>query len=181
METSDLIEFLRSLRSVRRFTEQPVSQAAVDDLLTVARWSGSAKNVQPWEFIVVRDRDMLRQLGALPGYVTHLANAPLAIVLVMDGDPNAVQQETFDEGILSQRIQLAAEAHGLGSSIGWFHGEGRVKAKEFLGVPQDRLLRTALSVGFEDSGAEGGRFHPDQARKPLADLVHQERWGNGGA
>jgi nitroreductase len=177
METPDVIEFLRSLRSVRRFTAQPVPQDAVDDLLTVARWSGSAKNVQPWEFIVVRDRETLQQLGALPGYVTHLANAPLAIVLVMDGDPNAVQQETYDEGILSQRLQLAAQAHGLGSSIGWFHGEGRQKAKEILGVPQDRLLRTAVSVGYEDPGAEGGRMHPEQARKPLAELVHQERWG----
>jgi nitroreductase len=177
VETPDVIEFLRSLRSVRRFTAQPVPQDAVDDLVTVARWSGSAKNVQPWEFIVVRDRETLQKLGTLPGYVTHLANAPLVIVLVMDGDPDAVQQETFDEGILSQRIQLAAQAHGLGSSIGWFHGEGRVKAKEILGVPQDRLLRTALSVGYEDPGAEGGRFHPEQARKPLVELVHQERWG----
>ncbi len=177
METSDVIEFLRSLRSVRRFTTQPVPQSAVDDLLSVARWSGSAKNVQPWEFIVVRDRETLQQLGALPGYVTHLANAPLALALVMDGDPSAVQQETFDEGILSQRIQLAADAHGLGSSIGWFHGEGRDKAKEILGVPQARLLRTALSVGYEDHGAEGGRMHPEQARKPLAELVYQERWG----
>jgi nitroreductase len=177
VNTPEIIEFMRSLRSVRRFTAQPVPQDAVDDLLTVARWSGSAKNVQPWEFIVVRDRETLQQLGALPGYVTHLTNAPLAIVLVMDGDPNGVQQETFDEGILSQRIQLAAEAHGLGSSIGWFHGEGRDEAKEILGVPQDRLLRTALSIGYEDLGAEGGRFHPEQARKPLSELVHQERWG----
>lgn len=178
MDTRNEIEFLRSLRTVRRFTAQPVPQDAVDDLLTVARWSGSAKNVQPWAFIVVRDQETLRRLGSLPGYVTHLAQAPLAIVLVMDGDPDAVQQETFDEGILSQRIQLAAQAHGLGSSIGWFSGEGRARAKEILGVPQDRLLRTALSIGYEDTGAEGGRFSPDQARKPLEELVHQERWGN---
>lgn len=178
METADIVEFLRSLRSVRRFTEQPVPPEAVDDLLTVARWSGSAKNVQPWEFIVVRDPETLRQLGALPGYVTHLAQAPLAIVLVMNGDPAAVQQETYDEGILSQRIQLAAQAHGLGSSIGWFHGDGRTRAKEILGVPQDRLLRTALSIGYEDTGDDGARFHPEQARKPLAELVHQERWGS---
>jgi nitroreductase len=178
VETRDLIEFLRSLRTVRRFTDQPVPQEAIDDLLNVLRWSGSAKNVQPWEFIVVRDKETLRQLGALPGYVTHLAHAPLAIVLVMNGDPNAVQQETFDEGILSQRAQLAAQAHGLGSSIGWFHGEGRTKAKEILGIPQERLVRTALSIGYEDTGAEGSRFHPEQARKPLSELVHYERWGN---
>ena len=125
METAEAIEFLRTLRTVRRFTDQPVPQAVLDDLLTVARWSGSANNLQPWVFIVVRDRETLRRLSELQGYVSHLAGAALAIVLVMDGDPDQVEQETFDEGVLSQRLQLAAQAHGLGSAIGWFHGEGR--------------------------------------------------------
>ena len=86
METADAIEFLRTLRTVRRFTDQPVPQAVLDDLLTVARWSGSASNRQPWAFIVVRDRETLRRLSELEGYVRHLAGAALAIVLVMDGD-----------------------------------------------------------------------------------------------
>ena len=177
METAEAIEFLRTLRTVRRFTDQPVPQAVLDDLLTVARWSGSANNRQPWVFIVVRDRDTLRRLSELEGYVRHLAGAALAIVLVMDGDPDQVEQETFDEGVLSQRLQLAAEAHGLGSAIGWFHGEGRQTAKEILGIPRERLVRTALSFGYEDVGAEGARSHPPQARKPLAEIVHDERFG----
>jgi nitroreductase len=179
MQPVEKIELLRKLRTVRRFTEQPVPQAALDDLLTVARWSGSARNLQPWAFVVVRDRDTLRRLAELQGYVTHLAGAALAIVLVMDGNPDMVEQETFDEGVLSQRLQLAAEAHGLGSAIGWFHGEGRQVAKEILGIPSDRLVRTALSFGYEDIGAEGARSHPSQARKPLAELVHYERFGEG--
>ncbi|MFT4040196.1 MAG: nitroreductase family protein [Thermomicrobiales bacterium] len=177
MDTAEIIEFLRSLRSVRRFTTTPVPGGALDDILTVARWSGSAKNEQPWEFVVVRDRETLRQLGALPGYVTHLAEAPLVIVLVMHGNPEKVQQETYDEGILSQRIQLAAQAHGLGSSIGWFHGDGRDAAKAILDIPAERLVRTALSIGYEDAGADGARFHPEEARKPLAEIVHDERYG----
>lgn len=176
METAEVIEFLRRLRTVRRFTDQPVPQSVLDDLLTVARWSGSARNRQPWTFIVVRDREMLRRLSALEGYVSHLAGATLAMVLVMDGDPNQVQQETFDEGVLSQRLQLAAAAHGLGSAIGWFHGEGRRAVKEMLGIPQERLVRTALSFGYEDVGAEGARTHPPQARKPLEELVRYERF-----
>ena len=75
----------------------------------------------------------------------------------MDGAADQVEQETFDEGVLSQRLQLAAAAHGLGSAIGWFHGEGRQTAKEILGIPRERLVRTALSFGYEDAGAEGAR------------------------
>jgi nitroreductase len=176
MET-EVIELLRTLRTVRRFTDEPVPQAVLDDLLTVARWSGSANNRQPWVFIVVRDRKTLRRLSELEGYAGHLAGASLAIVLVMDGAPDQVEQETFDEGVLSQRLQLAAAAHGLGSAIGWFHGEGRQTAKEILGIPRERLVRTALSFGYEDAGAEGARFHPPQARKPLAEIVYDERFG----
>jgi len=177
MEAAESIEFLRTLRTVRRFTDQPVPQAVLDDLLTVARWSGSASNRQHWVFIVIRDRDTLQRLAELEGYVRHLVGAALAIVLVMDGDPDRVEQETFDEGMLSQRLQLAARAHGLGSAIGWFHGEGRQTAKDLLGIPPERLVRTALSFGYEDAGAEDARSHPPQARKPLAEIVRYERFG----
>lgn len=176
-DTADEIEFLRRLRSVRRFTDQSVPQQALNDLLLVAQWSGSARNLQPWAFVVVQDREMLRQLSELEGYVGHLAEAALAIVLVMDGHEEMVQQETFDEGVLSQRLQLAAQAHGLGSCIGWFHGEGRIAAKALLGIPAERLVRTAMSFGYEAAGAEGARFHPPQARKPLSEIVHYGKFG----
>jgi len=177
MESTQAIEFMRTLRTVRRFTDQPVPQSVLDDLLTVARWSGSANNRQPWVFIVVREREVLRRLSELEGYVGHLAGAALAIVVVMDGAPDQVEQETFDEGVLSQRLQLAAAAHGLGSAIGWFHGAGRQTAREILGIPRERLVRTALSFGYEDAGAEDARSHPPQARKPLAEIVYEERFG----
>ena len=90
MDATETIEFLRTLRTVRRFTDQPVPQAMLDDLLTVARWSGSANNRQPWVFVVVRDRESLQRLSALEGYVGHLAGAALAIVLVMDGNPDQI-------------------------------------------------------------------------------------------
>jgi nitroreductase len=79
--------------------------------------------------------------------------------------------------VLSQRLQLAAQAHGLGSCIGWFHGEGRAAAKALLGIPEDRLVRTAMSIGYENAGADNARSHPPQARKPLSELVHYERFG----
>jgi nitroreductase len=176
MERASQIEFLRTSRTVRRFTDEPVPQEAVDDLLTVARWTGSARNKQPWAFVVVRDRETLRRLSEMEGSARHLAGAALAIVLVMDGDPTQVEQETFDEGRLSERLQLAAQAHGLGSAVGWFKGQGRADAKELLGIPVERLVRTAISFGYEDTAAADARSHPAQARKPLAEIVHDERF-----
>jgi len=67
----------------------------VDDILEVARWSGSASNRQPWEILVVRDEETLRALSEVRGYADHLAGAPLGIVLVMAGE--RPEQETYDE------------------------------------------------------------------------------------
>ena len=69
----DRVTFLRSLRAVRSFRPDPVPQEVVDDVLQVARWSGSASNSQPWEMVVIRERDTLRSLrraatsGTWPG------------------------------------------------------------------------------------------------------------------
>src|ERR687897_2313676 len=81
----DRISFLRTLRAVRSFRPDPVPQEVVDDVLEVARWSGSASNKQPWEILVIRERDTLRSLASFGGYAGHLAGAPLGIVLVMAG------------------------------------------------------------------------------------------------
>jgi nitroreductase len=82
----DRIYFLRSLRAVRSFRPDPVPQEVLDDVLEVARWSGSASNKQPWEIVVIREGDTLRSLASVGGYAGHLAGAPLGIVLVMAGE-----------------------------------------------------------------------------------------------
>src|SRR5215207_6319747 len=110
----DHVAFLRTLRAVRSFRSDPVPREVVHDVLEVARWSGSASNKQPWEFLIIRERDTLRSLASLGGYAGHLAGAPLGIVLVMAGE--RAEQETYDEGRLAERIMLAAHAHGVGSS-----------------------------------------------------------------
>jgi len=172
----DRIAFLRGLRSVRDFRSDPVPREIVDDLLEVARWSGSANNSQPWELVVIRKRETLRSLAAVEGYAKHLAGAPLGIVLVMAGEPERVGHETYDEGRLSERIMLAAAVHGVGSCIGWFAGDGRQAAKTLLEIPASRLVRTVLSLGYPDDEARRARPKREQPRKPLAEIVHQERY-----
>ncbi len=169
----DRISFLRTLRAVRSFRSDPIPQEVVDDVLEVARWSGSASNRQPWEIVVIRDRETLRSLASVEGYAGHLAGAPLGIVLAMAGE--RAEQEAYDEGRLAERIMLAAHAYGVGSSIGWIVGSGRDAARELLGIPQQKVVRTAISLGYPDEGAR--RSRRGQARKPLGEIVYEERYG----
>ena len=163
------IAFLRRLRAVRQFTSDPLPDHVVGDLLDVARWSGSASNRQPWELILVSDRDTLQQLAGAEGFAGHAAGAALGMVLVMSGD--RPEQDTFDEGRLSERLMLAAMAHGVGSSIGWFKGAGRNQVKVLLGIPGDRLVRTVISFVYPtETAARRGR-----RRRPMAEIVHSER------
>ena len=173
--TRDRITFLRGLRAVRTFRPAPVGQEVIDDILDVVRWSGSASNRQPWEIILVRERDTLRSLASFDGYAGHLSRAPLGIVLVMAGD--RAEQETYDEGRLAERIMLAAHAHGVGSSIGWIVGHGRDAARELLGIPRHKVVRTAISLGYPDEQARRPRSGRGPARKPVSEIVHQERYG----
>jgi nitroreductase len=172
---ADRISFLRTLRAVRTFRPEPVPQEVIDDILEVARWSGSASNKQPWEMLVVRERDTLTSLASVDGYAGHLARATLGIVLVMAGDRE--EQETYDEGRGAERIMLAAHAHGVGSSIGWIVGPGRDAARELLGIPGHKVVRTAISLGYPDEQARRPRSGRGPARKPLDEIVHNERYG----
>ncbi len=176
-DPSALLGFLKSLRTVRSFESRPVSEEVLENVLEVARWSGSARNRQPWEFLVVRDRETLERLAACEGYARHLANAAVGIVLAMAGEPEKFEQETFDEGRLSERISLAAASYGVASAVGWFKGDGRADVKEILGIPQDRLVRTALSLGYAARPPSGGRPALPKGRKPFSELVHEDRYG----
>jgi len=174
--TQEFIALLRGLRAVRQFRPGAIPQEALDAILEVARWSGSASNRQHWEFVVIRERETLQALARCEGYAGHLAGAALGIVLVMAGNPALVDQETYDEGRLSERVMLAAGAYGVSSSIGWLKGNGRKDAKALLGIPQERLVRTVISLGYPDEEARRARPRAANARKPLSELVHWERY-----
>jgi nitroreductase len=183
---NDHVRLLRELRSVRRFTSDPVPQHLLDDLLEVARWTGSRGNRQPWEVILVRARKTLETLGAVAGAkgLRHLAGAAVAFVLVPSG-PLA----EFDAGRWAERVMLAAAAHSLGSSVAWFPEHQAPAAMAVLGVPPDRPIRTAISVGYpaDDSAhlvsVERDVDHRlplaamEVGRKPLAEMLHVERYG----
>lgn len=170
------IAFLRNLRAVRQFRLEPVPQEALQGIFEVARWSGSASNQQPWELVVVQDPATLKKLSSVEGYASHLAGAAAGIILVMAGDPTRNSHEAYDEGRLSERIMLAASAYGLGSCIGWFINDGPAEVKKILGIPAEKGIRTAISIGYADEEALKNRPKRAQARKPLNEIVHEEHY-----
>jgi nitroreductase len=177
LRDTDKIAFLRGLRQIRQLSPEPVPEEALQDILEVARWTGSARNIQPWDLIVIRDRSTLQTLGRIEGsHAPHLVNAGAGIALVMSGDLEHPEFDTYDEGRLSERIMLAAAADGLGSAIGWFRDAAAEEAKRMLGVPHERLLRTIMSIGFADAEGHKSRARPAQPRKSLGDIVHRERF-----
>jgi nitroreductase len=91
------ITLLRSLRAVHRYADAPVPDDVLLSILEAARWTGSAKNTQPWELVVVRDRATLGELATCGPYASHLAGAAAAIVLVMQE-----ASQRFDEGRLAR-------------------------------------------------------------------------------
>jgi nitroreductase len=170
------IAWLRSLRQSRRFLDQTVPPDVLDELLEVARWTGSAKNTQPWQFIVVDDRDMLQQLAEQGAYSQFIAGAALAIVLVLDG--NSPRSEAYDEGRVTERLMLAASVHDLGSGTGWFStDEAQNGVRELLGIPDDKDVWSAVAFGYVDESAAQRASSVSGGRKPLAEIVSYGRYG----
>ncbi len=175
---AERIGFLRGLRAVRQLRPDPLPEALLHDILEVARWSGSAGNRQPWEFVVVRDRDMLRRLASIEGATAgHLASAAAGIAIVIR--PEAREIDAYDEGRLAERILLAARALGVGAAVGHFTGPGEswaasADAKRLLGIPPDRLLRETISLGYPAEHLE--RTPNPPGRTPLDQLVHWDHY-----
>jgi nitroreductase len=139
-----LSDFLRSLRAVRRFSSDAVTDGVLQNILEVARWTGSSKNTQPWHLVVVRERATLEILAKCGPYAGHIAGAQVAVALIMENG-----NQRLDEGRLAQNLMLAAWAHGIGSCIGSLYPEANTRrAKDVLGVPASKWLHTAISLGY---------------------------------
>ena len=105
----NIYQTIKTMRAVRQYTDQPVGDELITRILEAGRWTGSAKNVQPWKFIVVKDRETLNRLAGCGNYASHLRQAPCAIVVVTEG----IGRGDFDSGRAVQNMMLAAWGEGL--------------------------------------------------------------------
>ena len=172
-------QWIRSLRAVRSFSDREIPDDILRDILETGRWTGSSKNTQPWDLIVVKNREKLAALSKCGEFAWHVAHAKLGLALVMHGDD---AWTAIDEGRLIQNLMLAAWSHGVGSCIGSIYpAENEQRARDLLGIPANRYLRTVLSLGYP-SGPQALRLPPNtplpRGRRPLQDVVSWERFGS---
>jgi nitroreductase len=168
----DTYQTILSLRSVRQFDlSRPIEEAALHRILQAGRMSGSSKDTQPWWFIVVRERATLQALSATGDYAQHLAGAAFAVAIVFD--PKFYRGE-FDSGRTAQNMMLAAWNDRIGSCLASMHREDECKA--VLGVPPDYRLQHIISFGYPLPVEQTIPAAPRRPRKPLDEIVMQERW-----
>jgi nitroreductase len=171
----DVWEAINGIRVIRDFAERPLSAEDEARILNAARRTGSSKNEQTWAFIVIRDRDHLRELTAVGKYADHLAGAALAVALVTP-DESAGWRNTrmWDIGRAAQSMVLAAWELGIGSAPATVF-EQEV-AGRLLGLPADRRCHYILSFGYPADPSELSAPNRRGGRKPLEAIVHEERW-----
>jgi nitroreductase len=162
-----VFECVRARVETREFKPDPVPEAVIHKILEAGRWSPSQRNRQPWHFIVVQDRDTLRQLGAMAPSGAYLADAPLAIAVVTEG----ARAPLIDGTRAISSMQLVAWEEGIGSC--WVGGVERDGVKRLLGLPEACELITVLPFGYPTEAVKQLR----KRRKPLQQIAHRERFG----
>jgi nitroreductase len=119
----EVFEAVRTVLAVRKYQDKPVPPDVVRRIVEAGRLTGSAMNSQPWHFIVVEDRNTIRQLGALARTGPYVAQAPLSIIV-------AIEKTRFSVSDASRAIQsmmLTAWSEGVGSNWVGFIGMNEVK------------------------------------------------------
>ena len=167
MPMTDVFDAIRTLLAVRSYKSTPVPDALVRRIVEAGRLTGSGMNGQPWHFIVVRDAETLRRLGALASSGSYVAQAPLAIVVATDKSRFAVS----DASRAIQSMLLTAWADGVGSNWVGFGGLDKVKA--VLDMPAGLDVLAILPFGYPARAVGKGK----KQRKALRDVAHLERYG----
>jgi len=174
-----LIDLLRKRRSVRRFEQRPVEEDKVNILIEAVLRSPSSRSLNPWEFVVVRDREMLSRLAqAKPHGASFVKNAPLAFVIC--ADPAKCDVWVEDCSIAAILLHLAATDLGLGSC--WVqirlreHADGRMAQEyvaDLLGLPEGKVVEAIVVIGYPTETLPG---HPRASL--LDERVSFERYGS---
>ncbi len=167
---SDRLDALAGLRATRWFTADPVADADVDRVLEVGRWTGSARNRQPWRVAVVRDAARRRELSRLGAFALHLEAAPVTLLLAIDLARGGADAE-FDAGRLAQSLMLAADALGLGTCpVTFFPDDNVRRATEIAGLGPPWRVRTGIALGNPAPDPPAGRRAIPSGRRPLGEL-----------
>jgi len=141
-----ILNFLKDRRTIRQFEDREVPDNAIKMILEAGRWTPSASNRQPWQFIVIKNKELLKKLWDTKAvFSPSFKGAPLAIAIVgkKNESPNWYETDTI---LASMQIMLMAWALDLGTC--WIGSMNREKSKEILNLGDNDFVLTILPIGY---------------------------------
>lgn len=172
----EVTEAIRMKRAVRRFARRPLPEEVVRRILNSGRRAQSSMNTQPWRFVAIQERRTLEALSHHGAYAGHLAEAGLGVA-ILTPDPAQGWSIMFDAGQAAAYMQLAAWELGVASCLATIFKPDA--ARELLGAPANLHVNVALSFGYPADPRMLSAAPRAGGRRPFAESVHFERWGNG--
>lgn len=169
----DVTEAIRTKRAVRQFSAQPIPEEDLLAILNAGRRAQSAKNMQPWQFIAITNKETLSKLSTLGQYAGHLAGAAAAIA-ILTPDPGQHWSVLFDAGQAAAYMQLEAWARGIGSVPATIYEPEA--ARQVLGAPAEWQINVVFSFGYPANPDDFSRPPRVGGRKALTDVIHREKW-----
>jgi nitroreductase len=171
METWDAIT---SRRNVRRFADRRIEEAVLNRILEAGRRAPSSRNSQPWDFVVVTDRQQLQDLSTVWRGAGHVADSAATVALVVEagGEEQRGRRAEYDLGQATMAMMIAAADDGVGSGHSAVGDQDRARA--LLGVPADRRVAYLIDFGYPADRPLRPIRRPD--RRPFDDVVHRGRW-----
>jgi nitroreductase len=164
-DTVDVEEAIRTRRSIRKWSGEPLDRETIERLLESVRLAPSGMNGQRWELIVVTDRERLQQLVPICNNQAHVGEAGAFVFIVTDPSAKWVH---VDPAIAMDHLTLRAREMGLGTC--WIGAFDETRMREFLGIPGDKVMVIGMTLGHpgEDPGP--------RTRRGLEELIHWERY-----
>lgn len=168
----DAFEAILTRRSIRKYTGKKVPRELVGDLLKAAFAAPTAKNKQPWHFVVIDDRKILNEVPKFHPYSQMLKEASFAILVC--GDEKIQEMNGYlqqDLSAATQNILLAAHAKGLGAVwLGIYPREERVEGmRKLISTPASVLPFALISIGYPDEKVEPSNRYSEER-------VHRNKW-----
>ena len=165
----EVLQAIKERRSIRQYSEEPVSAEQMKQVLEAGRWAPSRGNSQPWKFIVVSDEQIRKELAEVIPTGKFIAQAPQGIAIVVD--PKISKHPEQEGAAAIQNILLAAHELGLGTC--WISVRGTdwaETAAKVLGIPDEEWLISVVSIGYP---AEA----PEKPRKGLDEITFTNKYG----
>jgi nitroreductase len=162
----DFLKILKERRSIRKYQKKEVPKEIIEDIIDCARFAPTAINIQPWEFIVITDKNKREKIADITDYGKFIKDAPVCIGVFCKDTKYYLE----DGSAATTYILLAAKAYGLGSC--WIAGDKKIyaeKIREILGVPEGYKLISLISIGYPDE-------EPKPKKRDLEEVIHWEKW-----